>query len=397
MSADFSDASFFRGTHGYSLSINLSAYDTSPWYYTLVYPYPSSNEPHYFDLRFTIPDHTLAYAEYPAELHHRSTDLKHGVVSLDLSYHGAHSSLSTPLDHLKTRAPIGSTPTRPAKLALEYVAERSFDRSGLGFVGDDSATNPDVGLFSYEEALAKFGGVRSINGVDYSLPTRDEMASIFPPIGRPFGRESVGGTSHNGGGYTPAEFDERAIKRRFEQNIKIGATTSTYFAEYFLFSRSLGAYSYDTNIYAIRFQDTTDEHRTAFKYEYYDKVVKVSCVWLGASRHTMEDIVKPSFWADHASETVLRVFPVYGTSVDPLAPTSTLRFTGGGFYWFLHMDGGYWTSSSMGGKDQRGYAAYLWATADGSNLRPENLPLASILTRLMPHQYRLAVRPFIRN
>lgn len=277
----------------------------------------------------------------------------------------------TPLDDsahdpLRVRPPVGSA-RRPEKLAIEYVAERSFNTSGTGFVSNDfSSYNPEVGYFSYVDAVEKFGNIQVIDGHKYSMPTRSEMNSVFPSDMPFWGTPTGSGTSY-----------ERL--NLIESGIKIGTETSSYLADYKLKEGYI--------LYAIRFQDATDKHRTAFRYRTigergYNQYTQIDCIWLGASAHTIDDIAKPSFWEDRQTEIVSRKFPYYGIIAEPNLPIEG-----------LNQYSNYWTSTTMSpGRHGLSYSGRVVTTNSDHVISFE-----PIYFGLDKNFQRFPVRPFIRD
>lgn len=332
-------------------AVTLAQDQYSPWYYTVVYPRKTAEPVH------TVAGPRVAGAlstEYKKSFE-TTVALPFGSVPVTLEYTAGNDAT---FDHLKERS--WGTVSRPAKLAIEYVAPRSFNLDGSDFVSDDLTSNAQIGRFTYAEAKQKFGAVKTIAGVNYSLPTREEMASIFPDV------IDVAGEGPNVTYPTTTHTDV------VETNIKIGATTATYLADY---SRPV---SNQRVLYAIRFRNQTDEHRTAFRYRRLSSggstYLQVDCYWLGQSNYQISDVAKPTFWTEHASEVVSRVFPLYGVSYDAGATSVEL----------LNSYTGYWTSTTLGDAHGSGYAGVIYSSSLTN-------------TEIVNSATRLPVRPFIRN
>lgn len=267
-------------------------------------------------------------------------------VPVTIEYNGP----DTTYDYLKVRPAPGSA-SRPAKLALDYVAQSDFSQDGSHLVGSGYG-----GRFSYEEAMAKFALPRVIGGVKYSLPSRNELASIFPPW-EP-GMDTRGFDSR----YRPSSL--RALDR-VERDIQIGnEPPRTYLSTYLMGNNTSEPYE----LYAIRFQDQTDKNRTAFRYQLLNGLIRVDCVWLGASTDTVEDLLDLAFWYSRpASEVVTRVFSLNGLEL-----YNSIQEVG--------TAGGYWTSTTIG----NGCSYAFWHYSQSA-------------VTTCPDVVRLPVRPFIRD
>lgn len=284
-------------------SVKLKANETSPWLYVPIFPLDKSGPKHTVMRIIAVP---------PGEPQRsKKRESRIGFISnkpLSTESEGKYvtliysddDKLSTEINRLKVKPAPGSA-IRPAKLAIEYVAPRSVNNQGNAFVSDDNSQNAQLGLFSYQEAMDRFSTVKTFGRDKYSLPTQAELASIFSPLmfygGRPI--------EMNSQPYT--------IRELIEKDIKIGTTTSTYLAYY--------AKTSATELYAIRFKDASDTHRTAFRYRIVDvankgKQLQVDCIWLGASEVEIDQVKDPTFWTTRRPEIRSRNFPLYGWKKD---------------------------------------------------------------------------------
>lgn len=189
--------------------------------------------------------------------------------------------------------------TTPRKLALEYVAEKDFNQAGDNFVADD---DPNVGRFTWADAVAKFSTAKPISGAPYkySLPTAAEMRSVFPARYILTSEEGTYiGFGSSKAAYQVSNFRERAVK--------IGEATKDYYSDFYSPKNS--------NVcYAIRFKDNTNLNKTAFRYQrFYNSEKKVthwevSCRYIGSnSAITMNQVADEAYWTPEEGK-VTRVF-----------------------------------------------------------------------------------------
>lgn len=358
-------------------SITVAPGAFSPWYYTLVFSTNISDTP-YTRIGVGIGDPYSSMGKYVElfDSEERMSDEKS--VAITMNYP---AQPRTTYDYLKVRPTPGSA-SRPAKLALDYVAEGDFSRDYGGNTFYVEPPSYNSGHFTYEEAVRLFSDVRVINGKKYSIPTREEMASIFPPY-LSYYPIRVSGTTFT---------EERTPRSMVERNVKIGSTApSTYLTDYYWgVDHNVivgGEYRSVPTLYAIRFQDATDQHRTAFRYRHYlapggGYYLEIQCLWLGASTHTIQDIVQDSFWSTRRSEVVSRRFYPTGFSY---GDQMNERLE-------AELSGALWTSTPVeeGGYGNSAYAAFLPHLRYGG-ISP--IPYIALVSKFT----RLPVRPFIRD
>lgn len=198
---------------------------------------------------------------------------------------------------------------------LAYVAEANINPEGTGFVTDIYATNVS-GYFTYNDAVAKFKN-KTINGVNYHLPSVDEWRAIVPE------RAVVGfGLSATRLNVLPPD------------TVSVAGKRMPCKADYKNMDNSIS--------YMLRFKGT--EYQTAWKYEYTKvnghNVMRITSRNV-ADGVTLEDIAMPAFWQQDSSGDIVRIFPESGAKLsvgspeDPLIPTPSdpLYSLDGGKYW----------------------------------------------------------------
>ncbi len=218
-----------------------------------------------------------------------------GSVPVTLVYSGSnHDANFGDLEENQGEWGGSTTPVSP----LERVASYALNKTADGFVSDQHTRNEEVGYFTYAQATA-LSSPLMIDGVAYSLPTRDEMASIFP-----VNYNAQGHNIFNLGVY---------YHDVVEPNIKLGTITQSYRADY---------YRADLALYAIRFISDSNRNRTAFRYRPISLpdatrggnsvILVVETVHLGNQAIALEDITSSTFWNARNADIVRREFPAYG-------------------------------------------------------------------------------------
>ena len=186
---------------------------------------------------------------------------------------------------------------------LAYVAEYNINPEGTGFVTDLYATNVS-GYFTHDDAVARFKN-KTINGVNYHLPSVDEWRAIVPERG------VVGfGLSHTDRNLPP-------------DTVLVAGKRILCKMDYKNLDNSIS--------YMLRFKGT--EYQTAWKYEYTK--VNGHIVMRITSRNvadgvTLEDIATPAFWEQDSSGDIVRIFPASGAKSSvgsPEEPQSPYPFT----------------------------------------------------------------------
>ncbi len=217
-----------------------------------------------------------------------------GSVAITLPYTEANSTgenTNATADYTDISIDDGTTP----KLPIEYVTPYALNADKTGFVSDYQIDNANVGWFSFDEAAEAFTLPVTIDGSQYSLPTADEMAGIFP---RNLDLTTISGIKV-GYNYTNVG----------EYGIRINGITQNYQADYAKVSNTVSC--------AIRFKNSSNRYRTAFRYSKIangtSNAIKVECVHLGASNSaTITTIKDDSFWTDNQANIKSAIFPCYG-------------------------------------------------------------------------------------
>lgn len=204
----------------------------------------------------------------------------------------------------------GAELTTPMNV-LSYFAEYPLATGGTRLVTDHNIGNTDLGWFRPEEAVAMGTAPVVIDGVKYGTPTRDEFASVFSPV------VDLSGVGADKFSLNTAFYDIQ------ESNIKIGDVTQNYKAD-FLNTDASGVRVF----YAIRFKSKSNYNRTAFRYEAQgarsNRSLRVDAIYLGPDKNlSVSDIANPEFWSARTSETVTRVFPLYGDNNPSVTPSRT--------------------------------------------------------------------------
>lgn len=186
---------------------------------------------------------------------------------------------------------------------LAYVAEANINSEGTGFVTDIYANNVS-GYFTYNDAVTKFKN-KTINGVNYHLPSIDEWRAIVPE------RAVVG--------FGLSTTEDDALP---PDTVSVAGKRMPCKADYKNLDNSIS--------YMLRFKGT--EYQTAWKYEYtkvYGHIVMRITSRNVSDGVTIEDIATPAFWQQNSSGDIVRIFPASGAKsevgppedLDPLIPT----------------------------------------------------------------------------
>ncbi len=297
----------------------------SKWLYTVVYPRADMNEAPVTIARLMTPSGDI----HPV---FRTTQgLPHGSVPMTLVYRDGHQA---EFEGLIEHDEFGSSSSRP-KLAIEYVSDYALAQGGTSFVSDHTTTNSQLGTFTQEEARALPQTI-TIDGANYSLPTRDEAMSIFPPtydVLTGAAITSVAGTWLN----------------YFEPNVKIGNTTRNYVSDYVMTSGITGPmyglrFKYSNNCTAYRYIVTGDVASNT-------RALRVDCIYVGGETIDVTQVATESFWTNRVSEIVSRTFPLYGERYHPTVATFVNR----------NDIAYYWTSTPIDGVS--GYTLQVGNTA----------------------------------
>lgn len=280
----------------------------SEWFYT--YVCPGDVVPEYLNTTVGI---TLTGGARLAKVFETKQPLRHGSVRVTLPIRGEGQTTGV-MDDLPIVPGDPEWGVQP-KLALEYVAEHDVnnDESNPAFVTPREDYNlslvTNIGFFNQEKALRLFKTPRMIGGKNYSLPTYEEMCSVFPTMtGRLGATKQLFGESTKD--YTPTQ---RLQLNQSEKHIKIGEQTSDYLSDFNIVSSTL--------TYAVRFRDRTDYNRTAFRYQIEgngtNRRMVVTCRYLGKDdTQNINTVSQADFWNQAPRLYVTRVFPFYGITTD---------------------------------------------------------------------------------
>ncbi len=216
-----------------------------------------------------------------------------GSVPMTLVYNDGHAGdFGTDLVENPEWGTVVETPQNP----LNYVAEYILDNTGKAFLKTDveNVNNPNVGFFSYTEMKNLLKD--PIDGVQYHVPTRNELASILVPI---YDKSGVGLSKFTAG---ISSYDV------VESNIKLGSVTQDFKADY---------HASTTALYGIRFKNSTNKYRTAFRYtsNRTPGYVMIEAVHIGSELVTLSDVMKNDFWDTRADQIVSRKIYYYGAKI----------------------------------------------------------------------------------
>lgn len=276
--------------------ITLSPKQTSGWIYTWVMPRATTHE---LTTSATIGmTANAATRVYSPVAFYTKKALPLGSVPMTLVYGGPHTAGFGEFSDNDLEWGTETVPAIP-KLAVEYVSDNVLDASGTGFVNNYDTSNANVGWFNYTDALARWSKPVNIAGQNYSLPTLNEMKSIFPYA---FDETGVGVHLFTKGKTT---YD------LIEKDVKIGNVTKSYKSDFSV--NTTGAITY-----AVRFKDDKNYNKTAFRYRREVmgtfSVQVVESIYLGAeSFDKIEEVATETFWTTNSSRIKKATFPLYGT------------------------------------------------------------------------------------
>lgn len=288
----------FYSTVDYALAepVTLAPKQTSAWVYTWVMPRATTHE--------LMTSATIGMTADPATrvyspvAFRTNKPLPFGSVPMTLVYGGPHTANLGDFSDNDLEWGTETTPAIP-KMAIEYLADYALDAAGTGFVSDYDTSNTNVGWFNHTDALARFSGPITIAGQRYSMPTLNEMKSIFPYMfdesGIGLGLIVKGKTTHD----------------LIERDVKIGSVTKTYKSDFHTSQDGRA-------IYAIRFKDDKNYNKTAFRYRLEtigaSAVYRVECIYLGADSYDkIEDVAKDAFWTANSAKIKVATLPLYGS------------------------------------------------------------------------------------
>lgn len=262
--------------------ITVEANGYSDWYYQWVYSRKNMVEAPILSFA-TAPVGTDAYQIFLKTSQRMPT----GSVPLTLVYREGHDATFGGLP--ETSAEFGTEVGIP-KLSLEYLAEAPLNAAGTDFATGSN----DVGFFTFDEAQ-QFKNVRTIAGKKYSMGTLNEYKSILPMTGA--------------GYYAVQPLLEGGLNIE-EKSVKIGDVTQDYLSD-FVYDRE------NWVSYAVRFKNSSNYNRTAFRYTNRTQLngvlaMTIEAVYLGTSTDDITTVSTDKFWVDNASQIVKRVVPLYG-------------------------------------------------------------------------------------
>lgn len=271
----------------------------SDWFYAYVFPFGTYDR--YVDTYVNL---ELADGSNLSRVFRTHQALPHGAVKMTLPIRTASEAIGGSFESPEENNWGNSVSGTRPKLALEYVAEfvMNNDPTNPQFLTQDQlVTNAsNVGFYTYEDAVSLFANKRKIGEKYYSLPSQEEICSIFPSSvpGFDIGKYVIGTNAKKG-----------IFLDQEERNVKIGEATATYSSDFNVKSSTL--------TYALRFKSSSNYNRTAFRYQYFDAGVNsrmvVTCRYVGEDNtKDIQKISEDSFWSDPTSEYVTRTYPMYG-------------------------------------------------------------------------------------
>lgn len=275
------------GLYSYSVPepITVEPNGYSDWHYAWVYPRNGLLESPRTAIGLRVaPGTTFTSVFETTQL------MPKGSVPLTLVYREGHDATFGDLP--ESSAEFGTEVGTP-KLSLEYLAEAPLNAAGTGFATSEA----DLGLFDFNQAQ-QFKTIRTIAGKRYSIGTIEEYKSIVP--------------SAVAESYTIFPMRESGLNL-LERSIKIGSVTQDYRSDY--------VHSYATQTsYAVRFKNSSNYNRTAFRYTSNTnlngvKALTIEAVYLGTSVDDITTVSTDKFWEDNAAKIVKRVIPLYGITV----------------------------------------------------------------------------------
>lgn len=230
-----------------------------------------------------------------------------GSLALTLVYNDNHQAVVE--DPIENDGEWGSS-TTTFRAPLDYLHPYPLNQDKNGFVEDYATSAANVGRFQHDQ-VASLATPTTIAGASYSLPTRDELAAIFPPANNSKGVYLLGLTTG------------LPIYDVIEENIKIGEVTQSYKADYIY--KITGAF------YGIRFKSTSNRFRTAYRYTSYtegtNQGVLIESTPIGNEPIELSHIQDDAFWTNPARVITSRKLPAYGYYNEPNGASSPIRDT----------------------------------------------------------------------
>ena len=199
------------------------------------------------------------------------------------------------------------------KLALEYVSEYNINPEGNGFV--TTHLGKSSGYFTWNEAMERFSREKNfkVNNVGYHLPSYEEWCSIVP-------KEYL---------YLGMSMSDRLDSK---ETVSIGGKVQEFSCDY--------RFPGDGNAYAIRFKESENAQKSAWRYQFKDnpagegeKMLEITERSLVGVKTpvTLDDISKESYWQNNNSKDVVRRLPAAGYYNK--ANDSHLFYNEYGHYW----------------------------------------------------------------
>lgn len=274
-------------------AVTVPGKQESGWYYAVVFPREVSAS-----VINTTASLRLASGGPFSRAFTTSQPLPHGSLPVTLTYLGGHGATFGTLPEFDAWGTPAAT-----KLAIDYVADYDLKPDGSGFMTTHTTNNAETPLVSLAKMQALPASI-SIGGANYHVPTRAEMASIFPPR-----VDLINGIVHN---------NNMTQNGYIEQDVQIGDTKRDYVSDY----RKIGT-GETAVMYALRFKYTAN--CTAYRYTIStlsddSKAAKVECIYIGLDLDDnikIADVANETFWTTRASQIKSRTFPFYGESYGP--------------------------------------------------------------------------------
>lgn len=308
---------YLDGEHNGYPSISVEPYETqtllipdggvtvqpnqySQWLYHWVMPRMSEKADAYTVASVTTVAENPSISDY-SKAFSTATPLSHGAVPVTLTYNG---KSETQLEEL----PESSDQTETYRSPLDFFADAVLNKSKTGFVRGLNPENTNVGFFTTEE-IESFTSPFTINGVEWRIPTRDEMASLLPVE---FDKMGYGATKFMANNTT---------NDVLEESIKIGNVTQSYYADY----------KNENNIlYGVRFKNRSNKYRTAFRYQVVEDprtqhpCLEISTYYLGNESAGLREISTEQFWevTNLVGKVTTKKYALYGYwSINGTKPT----------------------------------------------------------------------------
>ncbi len=221
-----------------------------------------------------------------------------GSVPMTLVYNGQHNMEVGELPEYDGEWG-GTVPTYTAPLS--YLHPYALNSTKDGFVTDQLMTNPNVGRFTYTD-IVEFMTPKALAGGSYSLPTAEELRSIFPP-------------QTNSSGVAMNEIAADApLYDVVEEGIKVGSNpVQSYKADYVRRSNNV--------LYAIRLKSASNRYRTAYRYRPYtvgtEKGVVVESTYIGGENISLSNVEQSDFWTNQGRVVTSVKLPAYGFASGP--------------------------------------------------------------------------------